>query len=304
MITQPTTRQGTAAVDLALISVALVWGINASVVKASLAGWDQLAFNAIRFSAAAILLFLYVMATDKGWRLSRQDFWHVAVLGVVGNGLYQWLYIEAVPRTTASNVSIIIALSPLLVTLWGMLNGIERRSGWVAAAAAASVGGVAMVILGAPGGFHLGGPNLKGDLIALLAMVCWAAYTVYARPVIDRVGSSLRVTAWAMLFGAVSNTLIGIPGLLHQDFGAVTPGSVAGMTYSALLSLLFGYVAFAWGVGRIGGAKTAIYTSLTPVFAAIVAGLFLHESWSGIQWVGAACVVAGVAMAKIESARH
>jgi len=107
-----------------------------------------------------------------------------------------------------------------------------------------------------------------------------------------------------MLFGAVSNTLIGIPALLHQDFGAVTLGSLSGMTYSALLSLLFGYVAFAWGVGRIGGAKTAIYTSLTPVFAAIIAGLFLHESWSVVQWLGAAFVVVGVALPKIESARR
>lgn len=304
MATQAAVKQQPAVtVDMALISVALIWGINASVIKSALVGWNELAFNALRFSAAAALLFLYVRFTDKDWRLSRADFWRVAVLGLVGNGLYQWLYIEAVPRTSASNISVIIAMSPLLVTLWGMLTGIERRSGWVMAAAAASVTGVVMVILGEPGGMHLGGPNLKGDLIALGAMVCWASYTVYARPVIDRVGSSLRVTAWAMLFGAVSNMVIGIPGLLQQNFSVITATSVWGMVYSALGSLVYGYVVFAWGVGRIGGARTAIYTSLTPVFAAIIAGLFFNESWSLLQWTGAAIGVGGVALAKYQGAQ-
>jgi drug/metabolite transporter (DMT)-like permease len=291
-------------VDMAMIAVALVWGINASVIKSALVGWNELAFNALRFSAAGLFLFGYVAATDKGWRLSRREFWHVAVLGLVGNGLYQWLYIQSVPRTTASNVSIIIALSPLLVTLWGMLTGLERRSGWVMAAAGVSVAGVVLVILGEADGLSLGGPNLKGDLLALAAMLCWAAYTVYASPVIARVGSSLRVTAWAMLFGAGANFLLGLPGLLHQDYSAVTLASIGGMTYSALMSLLFSYVIFAWAVARIGGARTAIYTSLTPVFAAVIAGVFLHESWSPLQWIGAAGVVVGVALAKLESSKR
>lgn len=304
MTSQLETRpRSTTAVDLALLSVALIWGINASVVKYSIIGWNQLAYNAIRFSGAAILLFLYVMWTDKGWRLNRHDFWHVALLGLIGNGLYQWLYIEAIPRTTASNVSVIIALAPLPVTLWGMLTGIERRSALMMMAAAASVAGAALVILGQAGGFHLGGPNLKGDLIALAAMFCWAAYTVYARPVIDRVGSPLRVTAWAMLFGALTNTAIGIPALLQQDYQAVTLGSVVGMIYSALMSLLVGYVIYGWAVSRTGGARTAIFISLTPVIAAVIAGIFIGESWTLLQWIGALGAIAGVALTKVNSGK-
>ncbi|HYF91499.1 MAG TPA: DMT family transporter [Symbiobacteriaceae bacterium] len=299
MATQPASKPSIPIVDLALVLVALIWGINAPIVKASLAGWDQLAYNAIRFPSAAVLLFLYVVWTDKGWRLTRKEFWHVALLGLIGNGLYQWMYIEAMPRSSASNVSVIIALSPLVVSVWGMVTGIERRSLLVVGAAAASVSGGAMVILGGPDGVHLGGPTLVGDLIAVAAMLAWGAYTVYSRPVINRVGSSLRVTAWAMMFGAMTNFLIGIPSLLHQDFAAVTAASVAGMTYSALLSLLVGYVLFNWGVSRIGGARTAIYISLSPIFAAVVAMLFLHEIWSPVQWIGAAFVIGGVALSKI-----
>jgi drug/metabolite transporter (DMT)-like permease len=296
-------RSRITTVDLAMLSVALVWGINSTVVKSSLQGWDQLAFNAIRFTAAAVLLFGYVVLTDKQWRLSRRDLWRVLLLGLVGNGLYQWLFIEGIARTTASNTSLIIGMSPLVVTLWGAVTGIDRLTAWVTGGAVISVLGVSLVVLGQEGGFHLDGATMWGDLIALGAMVSWAAYTVYARPVITRVGSSLRVTAWAMLFGAVTNLLIGVPALLRQDYSLVSVGSVAGMAYSCLMSLVFGYVVYAWAVRRVGGARTAIYINLTPVIAALVAWVFIGEKWSAVQWAGAILVVGGVTVAKLEGVR-
>lgn len=297
-------RQGrVTAVDLAMVSVAVIWGVNASVVKTALAGWDPLAFNAIRFGAAGVLLFVYVMMTDRNWRLERRDFWAVAGLGLVGNGLYQWLFIEAISRTTASNTALILAVSPLLVTLWGAVVKTDRITAWVAGGTAVSVGGVALVILGQHGGFHFGGTTFIGDLIALISMICWAAYTVYARPVIQRVGSSLRVTAWAMMFGAITNMIVGAGGLLRQDYTAITSASVWGMIYSGLLSLVFSYVVYAWAVQRVGGTRTAIYLNLVPVLAALVAWIWLGEQWAPLQWLGAVLVIGGVTVAKLEGAR-
>lgn len=287
-------------VDIAMITVALIWGVNSSVVKVALVGWEPLAFNAIRFSGAALLLFAYVVATDKQWRLQRRDLAGVALLGLLGNGLYQWLFIEAISRTTASNTALIIGMAPLVVALWGAAIGTDRLTLWVGGGVLASVFGVALVVLGQHGGFSLGAATLRGDLIAIVAMSCWAAYTVYARPVIQRVGSSLRVTAWAMMFGAVTNLALGVPSLLRQDFSAVTAGSMVGMLFSGLFALVFSYVVYAWAVRQVGGARTSLYNSLTPVFAAVTAWLWLGENWAVVQWLGAVLVVVGVTVPKLE----
>lgn len=287
-------------VDVCMVSVALVWGINASVVKASLAGWDALAFNALRFAAAAVLIFFYVRFTDKNWRLSGGELWRVALLGLVGNGLYQWLFIEAIARSTASNTALMIGMSPLLVTLWGALAGTDRITRWLLGGTAVSIAGVCLVIWGQHGKFQFGAATITGDLIGLGATVCWAAYTVYARPVISRVGSSLRVTAWAMLFGALTNLLIGVPALLRQDWTTVTASSVMGMMYSCVMALGFSYIVYAWAVQRIGGARTALYVNLVPLFAATVAWLYLNERWTAPQWAGAILVIVGVSVARLE----
>lgn len=305
MASQPqpiqSTRPRASAVDLAMIAVALIWGINAAVVKGALAGWDSLAFNAIRFALAAVLIFAYVVVTDKDWRLSRADLWRVALLGLVGNGLYQWLFIEAISRTSASNTSLLLDMSPVVVTLWGALTGTERLSAWVVSGTLVSAGGLVLVMMGQPGGIQFGSTSVLGDLIGLGAMACWAGYTIYAKPVIHRVGSSLRVTAWAFLFGAVTNLLIGLPALFRQDYSAVTSASVGGIAYSALLSLLFSYIVYAWAVQRVGATRTAIYINLVPIIAAAVAWLMLGEQWSLLQWGGALLVIGGVTVAKFES---
>lgn len=296
----PQPRHRLTVVDIAMISVALTWGINASVVKAAMAGWHVLAFNAIRFSAAAFAIFGYVVLTDKQWRLSRGDLWRVAVLGLVGSGLYQWLFIEGIARSTASNTALIVATSPLVVTLWGAVTGLERFSAWLMAGVAISFGGVAMVIMGQAGGLHFTPETLAGDLIILGAMFCWAAYTVYVRPVIDRVGSPMRVTAWAMLFGAFANLLLGLPGMLAQDYSAVTAGSWLGMAFSGGMALVFSYLIYGWAVKRVGSARTAIYINLTPIIAAVTAWIWLGESWAPLQWVGAVLVIVGLYVAKLD----
>lgn len=291
------------SVDIAMLSVVLIWGINSPIVKFSIHGWDPLAYNAIRFTAAAVVTFLYVAFTDKDWRLKPGDFWYVAILGLVGNGIYQTLYVESISRTTASNVSLIIAMSPLVVTIWGGLSKIDKVTAWVVSGTLVSVVGAILVIAANEGGLRFSGETFIGDLLAVGSMLCWGAYTVYAKPAINRVGSSLRVTAWAMLFGALTNLVIGIPALIRQDYAAATGLSLAGMTFSFLMSLAVGYVIYAWAVQRVGGARTAIYLNLSPIIAALSAAVLIGESWTLWQWVGAVLVVAGVTVAKLERAK-
>lgn len=291
------------AVDLALVGVAFAWGTNASVLKGALTGWDPLAFNALRFGAAALLTFTYMWVTDPDWVLSRADLGRVALLGLIGNGLYQWLFIEAIHRSTASNTMLFLGLSPLVVTLWSAGAGLERMTAWVLGGAAISLSGVALVLLGQEGGLRFSAASVTGDLFGFAAMLCWAAYTVLARPIIARVGSSLRVTAWAMLFGASTNLLISFSSLRTQNF-ATAPGiSWIGMGYSALVALVFGYLAYTWGVKQLGSARASVYINLVPIIAAAVAWVMLGETWTAWQWAGALLVILGVTAAKMESAR-
>jgi drug/metabolite transporter (DMT)-like permease len=58
------------------------------------------------------------------------------------------------------------------------------------------------------------------------------------------------------------------------------------------------YLLWYWGVQRIGGARTAAYTNLTPIVALCGAWLWLEEVPSFLQLAGAAVVLVGLSLAR------
>ena len=71
------------------------------------------------------------------------------------------------------------------------------------------------------------------------------------------------------------------------------------MAASSLLALAFAYMIWYTAVQRIGSARTAIYSNLTPVVAMIVAAIWLGETISGAQIVGAAMILSGIAVNRL-----
>jgi len=85
-----------------MLLLALIWGVNYSVVKQTLQEILPLAFNALRFSLASILLLFVLQMSDGGLLLERRDFNRVFMLGILGYALHQILFIVGIAQTTAS----------------------------------------------------------------------------------------------------------------------------------------------------------------------------------------------------------
>lgn len=281
-------------IDLALLGVALVWGGNTVIVKYVLRTMTPLSFNGVRFILSAVGVMALLMLTERDWWLPLKDWGRVAWLGFLGYTLYQYAFIEGIARTTASNAGLILALVPLLVALWYALTGAERLTARLWLGVVASLVGAGVVILSRGG--HLSQPT-AGDSLVGLSCVAWAAYTIYARR-LSAAYSPLKLTAWAIAFGSLLLVLLCIPDLRHQDWRAVTPGAWAGEIYSFSLSIVAAFVVYSWAVQRLGGARTALYISLNPVFAAVLAWVWLAEVWSPLQWVGALMAIGGVVIAR------
>jgi drug/metabolite transporter (DMT)-like permease len=142
-----------------------------------------------------------------------------------------------------------------------------------------------------------GTTTLVGDLIMVGAAVVWAAYTVGARPLIERYGS-VQTTAWTLWVGAVGIFLIGVPSLLEQRWSAVGAAGWGGLLFSALFSIGLAYLIWYRGVERLGGARTAVFSNVTPVVALLTGALWLDERLTPLSVLGAALVIAGVMLVR------
>jgi drug/metabolite transporter (DMT)-like permease len=280
--------------DVWMILAVIMWGANFSFVKIGLRELSPQGFNGLRMLVTAgLLLGLLGLSGQKFDGLVRADLWKLAVLGIMGNAVYQVLFIGAMSRTTASNTSFILALSPIFVALLSAVLRIERIH-WAAwLGIFVSFAGLYLILSRADGGFDPSSAGVRGDAMILVGTILWAAYTVFSKPFLGRI-SPLQFSAVTVAFGVAAYTPLTLADILRIPWGRVSFGAWASLVVSALFGLVLGYIIWYRSVQRVGNARTAVYSNLTPAFTALFAWMLLGERMDGSQLIGAAIILAGV----------
>src|SRR5687768_16642169 len=140
-------RPGVWLAEVGLLFMALIWGINFSVIKYGTTILPPLGYNAFRTMLAAASLTIIAIVWG-GARPNRSDFLMLLVLGALGNGVYQTLFIEGLSRTRAGEAALVVGASPALMALFARMRGIERVDSRRAIGIGLSIFGVGLVVLG------------------------------------------------------------------------------------------------------------------------------------------------------------
>jgi drug/metabolite transporter (DMT)-like permease len=292
----PAARAGFGVTDLQLLLMALIWGVNFSVVKYGAGALAPLAYNGIRVALAAVALLVIASFAREAWPRGR-DLAVLLGLGLLGNGLYQLFFIEGVARTRAGTAALVLAAGPAFIALLGRLRGTERIRPIGMFGIALSIFGVALVLFGNARQAGEGASSLLGALLVLCGCLCWAIYTVFLQPYTHRYGG-LALSAVTMAAGALPLVLIGMPDILATDFAAVPTGAWGAVAYSGLLALVVAYYLWYRGVRILGPTRTAMYANLQPAIALLVAWVTLGEVPTIWQVVGMTLVGAGVVLTR------
>ena len=291
----PATRARIWVTDALLVLMAIIWGVNFSVVKYGTRTLDPLVYNGIRVSLAAVALG-GVASRMPGSRLARRDLLSLLALGLLGNGIYQLFFIEGIARTRAGDAALVLAASPAFIALFGHFTGVERLTMRRAAGIALSIGGMALVVFGAAGA-ATGESSLLGNLLVLAGCLCWAVFTILLMPFTARI-DGIRVTALTMTGGAAPLLLIALKPIAATTWSTVPPLAWAAIAYSGLFALVIAYLFWYRGMRVLGPTRTALYSNLQPVIALLVAWIALHEIPTISQGLGAAGILGGLLLAR------
>ncbi len=280
-------------IDLYMLLITLVWAINFSFVKIALVEFSPLAFNGIRMAFASLLLVFVLFITKQGFGVPKKDIGKLVVLGIVGNTVYQLLFIHGINLTTASNTSIIMAMTPASVALLSSLFKHEKIH-WAAwFGIGLSFVGFYLVIARQPGTIVFSLENLKGDVMIFGGNIVWAVYTVFSKPLLGRI-TPLKWSSLTLVVGTILYLPFCVPAFSRQDFGQISFKAWAMLAFSGLFALAVSYVVWYTSVKRIGNSKTVIYGNIVPIFTVIFAYIFIAERIGFWQGVGALIILAGV----------
>jgi drug/metabolite transporter (DMT)-like permease len=295
--------------DAALLALVIVWAVNLTMIKDAISGpaapFTPLAFNALRFVVAAAVLFGAAAALGEIRMPRGRAALPIVALGLVGNFLYQMLFILGMQRTSPANSALILALVPAMVAIIAVATGQERLRATAWLGILLSFAGIGAVVLGndpalarsLAAGAVRDRQALVGDALVMLAAIAWSGYTVLAAPLLRR-DSATTVTTFSLAAGTVPLIAVALPDLARTRWSAISLGDWGGVVFSGALALGIGYVVWNRGVKHLGGSRTAIYSNLNPVFAAVIAWAWRGDRLTLFHVIGGAAVLAGINMTR------
>lgn len=271
----------------ALSVVYVVWGSTYLGIK--VAGDTIPAFFAVswRYLIAGALMAAWLAWRRGGatLRVTRRELAAAALIGLLLPGANGLLFIAE--RTVPTGVaSLIIASVPLLVVLMRLAGG-ERPPRLAIAGVLVGFAGVAVL-------FHPeGGATWWGIALTGLSAVGWA-FGTYLSSRLPLPPDAFVATTFEMVAGG----LILLPfGLAERpDPGSFSGASLAAFAYLVLVGSLVGFTAYVWLLHHAPLGTVSTYAYVNPVVAIALGVLFLDERITWRVAVGAAIVLASVAV--------
>ncbi len=126
-----------------------------------------------------------------------------------------------------------------------------------------------------------------------MAAVClWSIYTLLSRTVKDH--DTLQVTALSMMIGTVLSVPIGWMEVRQTGWPVISWQAWMGLCYCGILSSAVAYFLYNKALESLPAAQVGNFLNLNPVIGAIVAFIFLRETFTALQWAGGALVIGGI----------
>ncbi len=268
--------------DAALLSVAVVWGLNFVVIKDAIADTGPMTYLLWRHIVAAIMLALVMPRTVR--QTTRRDWLYGAVLGfflfvafVTQTIGLQW----TTPGKSGFITSLYIVMVPFLYWM------VTRRSpGWT------QIGGAVLATAGLGFLSLQGGLGMsKGDLLTLAGALAFAAQIAatgfFAPRTKPAVLALTQIVAAAALFVVVT------PFTEHVTWDFGWQGWAA-IVWTALSGTVFGFLIQAWAQKSTTSTRAAVILGLEGLFAAAFGLLFGMDVMSWRFVVGAVLILVGV----------
>ncbi len=275
------------------MSAVLIWGSAAAVLRGAALELSPGNSIAIRYLLLAAIAISGLIITG-GWRIAKEDWPRLLITGIIGIAGYNYAVNEGFARVEAGLGTVVAMISPIFIAILAVIFLKEKlpRSIWL---------GTLICLVGAtvlfwPSIAQTTTTPVSWPGIGFLLLCCtgWAIYTIAAKPLLDRY-SSLAITLWTMLIAApfmmplADKSLVTLISTLDSKHWFQ-------ILYLVLPNALLGTFLWNYGAKDLSSSVTGAFLYLIPVFGALSGWLLLDEAITTRFVLGAALMLAGVAI--------
>jgi drug/metabolite transporter (DMT)-like permease len=261
------------------------------IAKYGLIEIEPFTFAFYRFVASSIVLLVIVRFRGNEKPIEKRDYLKIIGLGFVIIPFNQTAYLYGQKLTAAGHGSLLFATVPIWIFLGALFvlkekYNFRRTLGVI-------LGLIGVIIIMASGAIEIGTDYLLGDFIILLAVIAWASYTIFGRPLVLKYGA-FRITAYSLASGSAMYFPFGFYRALIFDYSKASFGAWISVFYMAFGVSIVAYVLWYWLLKYMEATRIAVFHNIQPVIATLVAFIFLGESIGWSFLIGGVIVLTGV----------
>jgi drug/metabolite transporter (DMT)-like permease len=274
-----------------LLAVQLLFGLFPIAVKK--VDLEPLHVLAVRVGGAALLLGILHAWLVKNAVPIRKEARRMALLTLLGVVLNMGLFLIGLAYTTAVEAVLIITTTPVFTYALAVLMKKEVLGPRRALGIALAMAGVILLVVGSFAAQPDRPLRAFGDLLILVNALCFSAYLVLGKPMMDRY-DPLSVTMWMFALGAILIVPYGLLTGITDSLFAQSGEALAWLAFIVVGPSVLTYLLNARALRHVPASTVAAFTYVQPVFAAVAAFLILGDQLEWRILPSAALVFAGL----------
>ncbi|MEO5908911.1 MAG: DMT family transporter [Ginsengibacter sp.] len=279
---------------LGLLGTNLFFAINYSAIKYFTANHYAAPFgiNIIRIGISLILFWILFLFKRPEKKIEKKDIPTFLLCALTAIALNQMLFIKGLSFTFPIHAALLTLITPIFITILAARMLKEKITFTKTFGLLLGVVGAVLLIsnreISAPGE-----NALLGDFLVILSAFAYTFYFILVKPLMNKY-SAIQVIRWIFTLGFFMTLPLSLKEFTDITWQIFTLKDWLILFVIVVPGTFLAYVFNVYGIQKLSASMAGAYIYSQPVFAVVIAMIFLKEQLSLYKIIAAIFIFAGV----------
>ena len=251
--------------------------------------------NVIRVGVSVLLFWILFLCKPVNIKIEKEDRIRLLLCAITGIAINQLLFIKGLSLTYPIHAALLLLITPILIVFIASWVLKERIGFFKIAGLALGISG-ALVLIFAKEVTGNAANILTGDILIIINAISYTIYFILVKPLMLKY-NPVVILRWVFTIGLLLVLPFGGVEFTEIPWIKYTLVDYTSMALIVLSGTFLAYLFNLYGIKTLGASIAGFYIYTQPVFAALIAMLFLHEHLEIYKIIAALLIFSGVYLA-------